>query len=218
MPTPVQGATYGLQISGTEKPSNRTALADLNPCPLNTCYDTWGFCGTTVDFYTKSPADTGAPGTVKPETNSYISNCGMEIVNNGKAPDQLKTIEYFEAFDVDISDVEYKFSRFVKISGFKKILTFSGWAFSTEADTFQRFRDTTKKEYRETFVNNLVSYMNRKNLDGFDFDWEYPSAPDIPDITSGSPEEEDNYLTFLQLLQSKLPSEKSLSLAVPASY
>lgn len=99
MPTPVQGATYGLQISGTEKPSNRTALADLNPCPLNTCYDTWGFCGTTVDFYTKSPADTGAPGTVKPETNSYISNCGMEIVNNGKAPDQLKTIEYFEAFD-----------------------------------------------------------------------------------------------------------------------
>lgn len=122
------------------------------------------------------------------------------------------------SFDVDISDVEYKFSRFVKISGFKKILTFSGWAFSTEADTFQRFRDTTKKEYRETFVNNLVSYMNRKNLDGFDFDWEYPSAPDIPDITSGSPEEEDNYLTFLQLLQSKLPSEKSLSLAVPASY
>lgn len=75
----------------------------------------------------------------------------MEIVNNGKAPDQLKTIRYFEAFDqtrvclrmsvkeipankyshihfafatvtssfdVDISDVEYEFSRFVKMSGF----------------------------------------------------------------------------------------------------
>lgn len=99
-----------------------------------------------------------------------------------------------------------------------KILTFGGWAFSTEADTFQRFRDATKKEHRETFVNNLVSFMNRKNLDGFDFDWEYPGAPDIPDITPGSPEEGDNYLAFLQLLRSKLPSEKSLSLAVPASY
>ncbi|BAE60282.1 unnamed protein product [Aspergillus oryzae RIB40] len=251
MPSPVQGATCGPQVPGTEKPSNGTALADLNPCPLNACCDAWGFCGTTVDFCTKSPADTGAPGTAKPGTNGCISNCGMEIVNNGKAPDQLKTIGYFEAFDqtrvclrmsvkeipankyshihfafatvtssfdVDISDVEYEFSRFVKMSGFKKILTFGGWAFSTEADTFQRFRDATKKEHRETFVNNLVSFMNRKNLDGFDFDWEYPGAPDIPDITPGSPEEGDNYLAFLQLLRSKLPSEKSLSLAVPASY
>ncbi|KAB8218928.1 hypothetical protein BDV33DRAFT_192403 [Aspergillus novoparasiticus] len=251
MPSPVQGATCGPQVPGTEKPSNGTALADLNPCPLNACCDAWGFCGTTVDFCTKSPADTGAPGTAKPGTNGCISNCGMEIVNNGNAPDQLKTIGYFEAFDqsraclrmsvkeipankyshihfafatvtssfdVDISEVEYEFSRFVKMSGFKKILTFGGWAFSTETDTFQRFRDATKKEHRETFVNNLVSFMNRKNLDGFDFDWEYPGAPDIPDITPGSPEEGDNYLAFLQLLRSKLPSEKSLSLAVPASY
>ncbi|KAE8327990.1 hypothetical protein BDV39DRAFT_214550 [Aspergillus sergii] len=234
MPSPVQGATCGPQVPGTEKPSNGTALADLNPCPLNACCDAWGFCGTTVDFCTKSPADTGAPGTAKPGTNGCISNCGMDIVNNGKAPDQLKTVGYFEAFDqsrvclrmsvkeipankyshihfafatvtssfdVDISDVEYEFSKFVKMSGFKKILTFGGWAFSTEAGTFQRFRDATKKEHRETFVNNL-----------------YPGAPDIPDITPGSPEEGDNYLAFLQLLRSKLPSEKSLSLAVPASY
>ncbi|KAE8140449.1 hypothetical protein BDV38DRAFT_18327 [Aspergillus pseudotamarii] len=251
MPSPVQGATCGPQVPGTEKPSNGTELADLNPCPLNACCDAWGFCGTTADFCTQSPADTGAPGTAKPGTNGCISNCGMDIVNNDKAPDQLKTIAYFEAFDqmraclrmsvteipvnkyshihfafatvtssfdVDISDTEYEFSRFVKISGFKKILSFGGWAFSTDADTFQRFRDATKKEYRDTFVNNLINFMSRQNLDGFDFDWEYPGAPDIPDIPPGSPEDTDNYLAFLQLLRSKLPSEKSISLAIPSSY
>ncbi|KAE8385657.1 hypothetical protein BDV23DRAFT_190665 [Aspergillus alliaceus] len=251
MPSPIPGATCGPQVPGTKKPSNGAALADLNPCPLNACCDVWGFCGTTVDFCTKSPADTGAPGTAKPGTNGCISNCGMDIVNNGKAPDQLKTIGYFEAFDqlraclrmsvteipankyshvhfafatvtssfdVDISDIEYQFRKFVKMSGFKKILSFGGWAFSTESGTFQRFRDATKREHRDTFVNNLVSFMSRQNLDGFDFDWEYPGAPDIPDITPGSPDEGNNYLAFLQLLRSKLPSGKSISIALPASY
>lgn len=251
MPAPVSGATCGPQVPGTQKPSDGTALADLNPCPLNACCDVWGFCGTTVDFCTKTPADTGAPGTAKPHTNGCISNCGMEIVNNGKAPDQVKTIGYFEAFDqlraclrmsvteipankyshihfafatvtsdfdVDISSVEGEFSKFVKMSGFRKILSFGGWAFSTDPGTFQRFRDATKPEHRVSFVNNLVSFMSRQNLDGFDFDWEYPGAPDIPDIAPGSPDEGKNYLAFLQMLRSKLPSGKSISIALPASY
>ncbi|RHZ55467.1 hypothetical protein CDV55_101207 [Aspergillus turcosus] len=251
MPSPIPDATCGPQVPGTKKPAKGTALADLNPCPLNACCDVWGYCGTTVDFCTKSPADTGAPGTAKPGTNGCISNCGMDIVNNGKAPDQFMSIGYFEAFDqlraclrmsvteipankyshihfafatvtsrfdVDISDVEYQFSKFVKMSGFKKILSFGGWAFSTEPGTFQRFRDATKQEHRATFVNNLVSFMSRHNLDGLDFDWEYPGAPDIPDITPGSPDEGKNYLAFLQLLRSKLPSGKSISIALPASF
>ncbi|KAF7157662.1 hypothetical protein CNMCM5623_002036 [Aspergillus felis] len=251
MPAPIPGATCGPQVPGTQKPSDGTALADLNPCPLNACCDVWGFCGTTVDFCTESPADTGAPGTAKPFTNGCISNCGMKIVNNGKAPDQVKTIGYFEAFDqlraclrmsvteipankyshihfafatvtsgfdVDISTVEGEFSKFVKMRGFKKILSFGGWAFSTDPGTFQRFRDATKPEHRLTFVDNLVSFMSRQNLDGFDFDWEYPGAPDIPDITPGSPDEGKNYLAFLQMLRSKLPSGKSISIALPASY
>ncbi|EEP79268.1 conserved hypothetical protein [Uncinocarpus reesii 1704] len=251
MPAPIQGVTCGPQVPGTKKPSDGTALADLNPCPLNACCDVWGFCGTTPEFCTESPADTGAPGTAKPGTNGCISNCGIDIVNNDKAPDQLKTIGYFEAFgrkrvclrmsvteipankyshihfafatitssfDVDISDVQDQFRKFVKMSGFKKILSFGGWTFSTEPGTFQRFRDATKQEHRATFVNNLVNFMSGQNLDGLDFDWEYPGAPDIPDITPGSPEEGNNYLAFLQLLRSKLPSGKSISIALPASY
>ncbi|KAK5993501.1 Killer toxin subunits alpha/beta [Cladobotryum mycophilum] len=237
MPAPVQGTTCGPQVPGTKKPTDGTALADLNQCPLNACCDAWGFCGTTPNFCTKTPADTGAPGTAKPGTNGCISNCGMDIVNNGKAPDELRTIGYYEAFDqlraclrmgvteipdnkyshihfafatvtpgfeVDISDSLTEFNKFVKMSGFKKILSFGGWAFSMDPGTFQRFRDAAKKENRDTFVSNLVSFMSVQNLDGFDFDWD--------------PEDGDNYLDFLQLLRNKLPSGKTISIALPASY
>ncbi|EAW24055.1 uncharacterized protein NFIA_036270 [Aspergillus fischeri NRRL 181] len=142
-------------------------------------------------------------------------NCGMEIVNNGNAPSQLKSVGYFEAFDqlraclrmsvteipankyshihfafatvtpsfdVDISSVEDEYKKIVRMTGFKKILS---------------FRDATKQEHRDTFVNNLVSFMSWQDLDGFDFDWEYPGALDILDIAPGSPDEGKNYLAFL---------------------
>jgi GH18 family chitinase len=45
-----------------------------------------------------------------------------------------------------------------------------------------------------------------------------PQAPDLPGIPKGSPDEPANYLKFLQLVKSKLPSDKSLSIAAPASF
>ena len=43
-------------------------------------------------------------------------------------------------------------------------------------------------------------------------------APDIPDITPGSPDEGNNYLGFLSLLRARLPQAKTLSIALPASF
>ncbi|PNY28794.1 Uncharacterized protein TCAP_01272 [Tolypocladium capitatum] len=54
-------------------------------------------------------------------------------------------------------------------------------------------------------------------IDGLDFDWEYPGALDIPDITPGSPEEGQNYLDFLDALRKTLPRGISLSITLPAS-
>jgi LysM repeat protein len=39
MPAPLDNAVCGPQVPGTEAPTNGTALADLNPCPLNACCD-----------------------------------------------------------------------------------------------------------------------------------------------------------------------------------
>ncbi|OQE16113.1 hypothetical protein PENSTE_c025G06168 [Penicillium steckii] len=188
--------------------------SDLNLCPLNACCDVWGYCGTTADFCTESPADTNAPGTAKPDTNGCISNCGLNTFNNDHPPDSFKAIGYFEGFDqdrlclrmdaseiltnkythihfafgvitpefeVDISDHEDQFNKLIRMSGFRKTLSFGGWSFSTDPSTFQRFRD-------------------------------------IPNAPPGSPDEGKDYRDFLSLLRSRLPSEKSISIALPASY
>ncbi|KAH0527290.1 hypothetical protein TsFJ059_002307 [Trichoderma semiorbis] len=55
-------------------------------------------------------------------------------------------------------------------------------------------------------------------LDGVDFDWEYPGAPDIPRIPPGSPDNSANYLAFLKLVHAALPSDYSVSLTAPASF
>lgn len=101
MPAPVKNAVCGPQVPGTKRPTNGTALADLNPCPLNACCDIWGQCGITPDFCTPNPASTGAPGTAKPGSNGCISNCGTNITNNHDEPKNFFRIGYFEAFNGD---------------------------------------------------------------------------------------------------------------------
>jgi chitinase len=121
-------------------------------------------------------------------------------------------------FKVSVSDVQDQFTKFTKMTGVKKILSFGGWAFSTSPSTFQLFRDATKPANRAKFAISTVEFLKANGLDGLDFDWEYPGAPDIPDIPAGTAEEGANYLAFLKLVRTILPSTASLSIALPASY
>ncbi len=45
MPAQFDTIVCGPQVPGTQKPTNGTDWALLNPCPLNACCDTWGQCG-----------------------------------------------------------------------------------------------------------------------------------------------------------------------------
>lgn len=126
--------------------------------------------------------------------------------------------EVTDSFGITIEKVKAQWEDFKAMTDVKKILAFGGWDFSTMPATYQRFRDAVKPANRDNFANACVKFVNDNNLDGLDFDWEYPSAPDIPDIPMGSPEEGQNYLEFLELVRSRLPSGKSLSIAAPASY
>ncbi|KAH8894660.1 glycoside hydrolase [Thozetella sp. PMI_491] len=251
-PDSVEGVTCGPTVPGTEKPTDGTNWADLNPCPLNSCCDVWGFCGTTAEFCTPTPADTGAPGTAKPGTNGCISNCGMDIVNNGSPPSTFRKVAYFEGWNgarpcltMDASQIdsgEYntvhfafatlaadwsvtiedeskkQFEAFKNLKNVKKVLSFGGWTFSTDPATFQRFRDATTSANRNTVAANAVNFMKDNGLDGLDFDWEYPGAPDIPGIPAGSTAEGLNYMKFLTVVKNQLPSGATLSIALPASY
>lgn len=63
----------GPRKQGTKPPTNGTNWADLNPCPLNVCCNTWGFCGTTPSFCIDTSIDK-TPGSSKNNTNGCISN------------------------------------------------------------------------------------------------------------------------------------------------
>jgi chitinase len=94
------------------------------------------------------------------------------------------------------------FNEFKALKGVKRILSFGGWSFSTEHDTFPIFRDGVTAAQRQGFANNVASvcwlssylpvinlsdtdvvcnqFIVDQGLDGVDFDWEYPGTFSSP--------------------------------------
>ncbi|RVD86020.1 uncharacterized protein DFL_004316 [Arthrobotrys flagrans] len=126
--------------------------------------------------------------------------------------------EITKDFKVDISGVQGEWDRYKKMTSIKKILSFGGWSFSTEQDSYPIFREAVTDANRQTFATNAVNFLKAHNLDGLDFDWEYPGAPDIPGIPPGGKNDGANYLKFLKMVRAILPAGKTLSIAVPASF
>lgn len=125
-----------------------------------------------------------------------------------------------ESFGVSTGRFTDVFEQFKALSGPKRIVAFGGWAFSTEPATYHLFRNAVKPENRNTFAEACVSFVIAHGLDGVDFDWEYPAEPDItPElIPPGDPEESENYLEFVKVVRAKMPADKTVSIAAPASY
>ncbi|KAK1855211.1 class V chitinase chi100 [Colletotrichum chrysophilum] len=121
-------------------------------------------------------------------------------------------------YAIDVSHIQEQWELFQQMSGFKKILSLGGWAFSAEPATYFIFRDAVNPANQDTFVANIVTFVQDNDLDGIDIDWEYPAAPDIPDIPAGTAEDAANYLTFFTKLRAAMPSDKSVSFCAPASF
>ncbi|EXV01258.1 chitinase (glycoside hydrolase family 18) [Metarhizium robertsii] len=115
------------------------------------------------------------------------------------------------------AETTYEFENFKRLQGAKRILSFGGWDFSTSPETYTIFREGVKDANRLTLATNIADFIKKHDLDGVDIDWEYPSAPDIPDIPPGSKEEGMDYFKFLVVLKNLLGG-KSVSIAAPASY
>ncbi|KAL6694812.1 hypothetical protein J3F84DRAFT_395201 [Trichoderma pleuroticola] len=103
LPAPMSNAVCGPTKPGTKAPPAGVDFVTLNPCPLKACCNIWGSCGTTKEFCTISKTKTGNPGTSRRGENGCISNCGMDIVNNKKAPDSFKNVAYYESWNFDRS-------------------------------------------------------------------------------------------------------------------
>lgn len=61
---------------------------------------------------------------------------------------------------MDISAVENMFEQFKAQTGFKHILSFGGWAFSTSPQTYPIFRQGVTEAQRQTFATNVANVRN----------------------------------------------------------
>ena len=80
------------------------------------------------------------------------------------------------SLQIDISGSQKQFDGLKKLTGIKRIISFGGWAFSTSPSSAPIFRQGVTAAQRTTFVNNVVTFLKNNNLDGVDFDWEYPGV------------------------------------------
>ncbi|KAF7337316.1 Glycoside hydrolase family 18 protein [Mycena sanguinolenta] len=156
MPPPVANAICGPQVPGTVTPPAGTNLSTLNPCPLNACCDIWGQCGTTSDFCTPSSTGapgTAAPGTNGCISNcgteiisssppaefrrvAYFEAFNIQRPCLTMDVTQIDTTQYTHVhfaflditstFDVDTSQFQDQFNKFVKLTGIKRIASFGG--------------------------------------------------------------------------------------------
>lgn len=206
----------------------------LSECPNKACCSEFGFCGLTSEFCDKKDSSTGAPGT-----DGCYSNCGYGTLPTKKAS-SFKSVGYwldsdtmntdptsYTNYDIihysfgDISDdfsisVGSHFDDFMKVKA-KKIIAFGGWEFSTSSSTYHIFRDGVQDDNIDTFANNIIDFVNSKNLDGVNFDWEYPGAPDIPGIPADDKKNGKRYSDLIGKVKKGLGS-KLVSVAIPISY
>lgn len=208
-------------------------------CPLNACCSDDGFCGTSSEYCEVKDSATGAPGTkgcysncyyghVHTDTRSDFANLVYWLDEDGDLEyDPSSLVNDYDmihyAFvpinsDFSIDDSKLSTSKFLDLQGVKKIVSFGGSAFSQNQDTYQIFRDLVQEDNRQTFTTNVINLVKKYNLDGVDLDWEYPGAQDIPGIPADDPNNGENYYELAKLIKSNLPSGKTLSMAIPASY
>jgi chitinase len=218
-------------------------------CPLNACCSQWGFCGVTDEFCATTTSVTNNPGTVGCQSNCQMDykatsgppdefikigyweefqwqrpcmNLDAEGVQNMIMQNNYTEIHYsfgiISDYQVDIANMT-TFNDFLTLTGVKKVVTFGGWAFSTDNNTIHIFGEAVQQE---TFVSSVVSFINQYNLDGIEIDWEYPGATDLYGWAGSTPTEfpDDgtNYLSMLEKMRAALPSGKSLSICAPSSF
>ncbi|ETS82692.1 hypothetical protein PFICI_04568 [Pestalotiopsis fici W106-1] len=252
LPNAVANAECGPTVPGTEMPTDGTALADLNPCPLNACCDIWGQCGITPQYCTNTTGPSGNPGTAPSDENGCISNCGTDIVNNSHNFTDKIYVGYYETwnwdreclnmraasidttqythihwafatisddFEVVINDTYNQWEDF-KALPVKRIVSIGGWGYSTDASTYDKMRTAISPDNRKTFAKNIITFLEDEDIDGVDFDWEYPGATDIPGIPAGEDTDGYYYFQFISIVRGYLglDTDKTISMAAPASY
>ncbi|KAL5332270.1 hypothetical protein BJX70DRAFT_407840 [Aspergillus crustosus] len=123
-----------------------------------------------------------------------------------------------DTFHVYVNDTYDQWDDFVALEGVKRIISFGGWGGTPGATVHDILRQAVKPANVDIFIVNIMKFVQEHDLDGVDFDWEYPGALDIPSVPFGLFSDGPNYLAFLEKLRIVFPPTKSVAIAAPASY
>ncbi|KAJ5737959.1 glycoside hydrolase [Penicillium malachiteum] len=125
-------------------------------------------------------------------------------------------------FTFNISTVESQMDNFAALTDVKRIITVGGWDFSTDVSTYDIFRQAfSVSDNRDTLVTNTIAFLQEWDLDGVDWDWEYPGEPDIPGIPADTDTDAEDFFLFLLQLDEAMASEvpnKTISTTAPSSF
>lgn len=157
MPAPVSNVQCGPVVARTKKPTNGTALADLNPCPLNSCCDIWVQCGITPEYCTNIIGPTGNPGTAPKHKNRYISNCGTNITKSRYTPETFMKVGYYETWNYDRPCLKLRVAD-VGVNEY----TYIHWAFAEITEDFDIKINDTYNQWKKFIgllnVNKILSF------------------------------------------------------------
>ena len=107
----------------------------------------------------------------------------------------------------DSSDLLTRLATTAHAAGKRVKLSIGGWTGSSYFSTI-----CGDGNLRATFVKNIAAAYAQYNLDGVDFDWEYPGTQGAGGNAVSS-NDAANFLTFLQAVRAALPSDALISLA-----
>ncbi|KAH8882031.1 hypothetical protein GQ53DRAFT_589853, partial [Thozetella sp. PMI_491] len=215
-------------------------------CPLNVCCSQYGFCGTTADFCDtgcqsncKQPDGSGqGGGDVQSRIVGYYEawqvnnvcasvNLGMKNIPLGSLTHLIVSFGYITPNDFNVvpmpgvsGDVISGFAALKSSNPSTKIMiSLGGWSFTDNGTDTQEVYTTMVSSHsnREKFISNLLGFLSHYGLDGVDFDWEYPGAPD----RGGNPGDAEGYLNLLSELAVQMDLagvDYVVSFTIPTSY
>ncbi|KAL4945992.1 hypothetical protein BDV06DRAFT_218701 [Aspergillus oleicola] len=122
------------------------------------------------------------------------------------------------SFRIGVNDTHKQWPDFLALQDVKRIVSFGGWGYTVNGEVYDVLREAMKPENVDTFIVNIMEFVQDNGLDGVDFDWEYPGASSFPTVSAGLHSDGPNYLAFLKKLRKIFPRDKTVSMAAPASY
>ncbi|KAF2732666.1 glycoside hydrolase, partial [Polyplosphaeria fusca] len=214
-----------------------------NKCPLNVCCSSSGNCGTDQDSCGSGcREDFGRCGTFSPKSCGMISGTatnGRSVgvfdgwnINWRKCnvvhPKDLNTtglthlLWAYASIDptkytlVPSNESDTKFYKEFTDRKSKDLQTWisvGGWHFSDEGPTRKTWSEMAA-DYRSTFVDSAVKFMDKHGFQGLDLDWQFPGASD----RGGTDQDISNHIRLAVDLRNAFGTKYGLSIVLPSDW